>query len=78
MKFGVTAFKYNFKNNKHRKIVVSLSPDLSKLVYHDAKESGAWQVFGSSTSVRLTNFKDVVYGGTTANFKKHQKLLQRL
>ena len=37
--------KYNFKNNKSRKIILTLSPDHTKLVYHDAKDINNWGMF---------------------------------
>ena len=69
--------KYNYKNNKSRKIILTLSPDYTKLVYHDAKDINNWGMFQSSTSVKLSKFSDLSYGGKSENFKKHRRLMRR-
>ena len=78
MQFGVVGCKYNFKNRKSRRIVLQLSACKTKLLYQDAKERGSWQVFSGSTSVRLSKFKGLEYGGLTENFKRHRRILGRL
>ena len=73
LNFGIMGHKYNFKNNKNRKIVITLSPDNTKLVYHDANKGGMFQ---SSTSVKLSKFHGITFGGAVENFKKHRRLLR--
>lgn len=71
------AHRYNFKNKKITKIIISLDSSLTKLVCVDAKNQGSWNLFGNSTSYKLSSFKKIIYGGTTDNFKKHRRILRR-
>jgi hypothetical protein len=38
MSFGVIGTKYNYKNNKFRKVIIQLSNDRKKILYQDVKE----------------------------------------
>ena len=75
LRFGIVGFKYNYKNNKFRKIVIQLSFDLKKIIYQDIKETKS--VFNGQSNVKLIKFKSVIYGGITDNFKKHRRVLRR-
>ena len=46
-------------------------------MYQDVSESSNWQVFSSSTSLKLQKFTGLIYGGKTDNFRKHRGLLRR-
>ena len=61
LRFGIVGFKYNYKNNKFRKIVIQLSFDLKKIIYQDIKETKS--VFNGQSNVKLIKFKSVIYGG---------------
>ena len=77
LRFGITCYKYNYKNNKYRRIVLQLSPDQTKILYQDFKETGNWQVFSSSTNKKIAKFNGLIYGGRTDNFKKHRRFQRR-
>ena len=38
---------------------------------------GTWRLFDSSTTIQLGKFKDLVFGGSTENFKRHRRILRR-
>ena len=63
LRFGIVGYKYNYKNNKSRKIMIQLSADLTKIVYQDMKENGNWQVFSGTSTLKLAKFTGLIYGG---------------
>lgn len=72
LKFGTTVVKYNFKNNKSKAVILSISTDENKLMYQDLEETN--KIFSGTTSLKITKFVDIVYGKFTDNIIKHQKL----
>ena len=74
---GIVAHKYNMKNQKAVKVIISLDSSLTKLIYKDANTLGAWKLFDDATAIQLSKFQDLIYGGTTENFKRHRRLLRR-
>ena len=77
MSYGIVGTKYNYKNNKYRRVVMQISSDRKKILYQDVKEQGNFTLFNSSTSLKISKFTDVKYGGQTENFKKHRRILRR-
>ena len=81
MSYGIECVKYNYKNNRFRKVFLQISSDRKKILYRDVKDQhsqgGNFTLFSSSTSLKISKFTNVVYGGRTENFKKHRKILRR-
>ena len=77
MSYGIVGTKYNYKNNKYRKVVLQISSDRKKILYQDVKEQSNFALFNGSTSLKVSKFNDVTYGGRTENFKKHRRILRR-
>ena len=75
LSFGIVGTKYNYKNNKYRKVVLQLSSDRKKIMYQDLKE-GNFTLFKSSTSLKIARFTNLAYGGQSENFKRHRRLLR--
>jgi len=50
MKLGIMAHRYNFKNKKNSKVIISLDKSLTKLVCAEAKDQYTWNLFDSSKS----------------------------
>ena len=77
MSFGIVGTKYNFKNNKFRKVILQLSADRTKITYQDYEKQGNFNLFSGSTSLKLAKFTEVIYGGRLENFRKHRRVLRR-
>lgn len=78
---GIEAFKYNFSNNGHRKVILRLVRNRSALEYKT--EGPAGQVpsclgiptRSASTVATLSQFYGLLYGGTTVSFDRHKDWL---
>lgn len=73
--YGAEATKYNYKNSKSRGVILQVSDDETKLMYQDLVDSG--KLFQGPTSLKISKFKDLIYGGSCQNMKKHRKILSK-
>ena len=71
LKDGITGYKYNFKNNKFRKLTIKLSKDYKSIMYIDDMR------FNNTRMINLEKFTGIIYGGLSDNFCKHRKVLRR-
>ena len=71
LKEGITGYKYNFKNNKFRKLTIKLSKDYKSIMYIDDMR------FNNTRMISLEKFTGIIYGGLSDNFGKHRKVLRR-
>ena len=71
MKDGISGYKYNFKNNKYRKLTIKLSKDGLNIMYIDDMR------FNNTRMINLDKFTGIIYGGLSDNFCKHRRALRR-
>ena len=71
---GIEATKLNFSNSESRKVLITLTPDRSALTYTTLEErKGCLGCFlgPKKTTIPLSDFKYLVYGGRTSTFLAH-------
>ena len=59
---GISGYKYNFKNNKYRKLTIKLSKDSRNIMYIDDMR------FNNTRMINLDKFMGLIYGDSSDNF----------
>ena len=73
---GIEATKYNFSNDVKKKVILSLSADMKYLTYRKQgeKQSKLGSIFSITPSLRVSDIKNILFGGQTTAFIKHKKI----
>ena len=75
LQIGIMATKYNFTDNKNRKVIIQLSEDATTLSFWTPEDEGAtfWQKMKGPTHIPLDRIKGILYGGTSGTYSYQSK-----
>ena len=75
LQLGIAARKYNYGDGAHKNVIVELSRDLTTLLYRNYEKPTSWSPTKGPSKVKLDDVQGILYGGTSATFKRRNSAL---